>query len=103
MTSPSPPGSSYSREVLPDGTVCLKAPRSWFRFRRLRPGVVLISAGGNDAGQFETAPMDELREDLSRFAPIELFFDASDVFSVGTPATDAWTDFLASNRSALKG
>ena len=102
MMTPAPPATGYSREVLPDGTVCLTTAHGWFRIRRLRPGVVLVGAGGHDRGQFELAPMDELREDLSRYAPIELFFDASDVFSVGTPATDAWTDFLAANRSALK-
>jgi hypothetical protein len=99
MTSISIPGM---REVLDDGGVRLKAGKAWFVFYRLRPGVVLVCAGGDDRGELGWAPMDELREDISRFAPIELFIDGADVDGVTAAASDKWTDWLGANRAAIK-
>jgi hypothetical protein len=53
---------------------------------------VIIQSSGRDKGQLGAAPFDEMAEDLSRFAPIELFIDAGHVISAVVPAQDAWTD-----------
>ena len=91
-----------TREVIEDGAVRLSAGNAWFIIHRLRPGVVLMRAGGLDRGELGWAPMDELREDLRRFAPVEIFIDGADVDAVTAAASDKWTDWLGTNRAAIK-
>jgi hypothetical protein len=89
------------REVI-EGGVRLSAGKAWFAFYRLRPGVVLVCAGGADRDDLGWAPMDELREDLVRFGPVELFIDGSDVNAVTTASSDKWTEWLAGNRERIQ-
>lgn len=91
-----------TRQVLDDGGVRLSGPKTWFVFYRLRPGVILVSAGGPDRDELGWAPMDELREDLTRFAPIELFIDGADVSGVSPAASEKWTEWLGTNRTSIK-
>ncbi len=91
-----------TRQMLADGGLKLCAGKAWFVFYRLRPGVILVTAGGADRGELGWAPMDELREDLSRFAPIELFIDGSDVSGVTAAASDKWTEWLRQHRAGIK-
>jgi hypothetical protein len=90
------------RHVLSDGTVSLKSGKCEFRYHRPRPGVVLIGIAGHDTGQFGTATMDELREDVVRYAPIELFIDMGAAHGPVLPVQEAWTDWFSHHRSALK-
>src|SRR5262249_38633522 len=62
----------------------------------------LVNAGGLDRGELGWAPMDELREDLTRFAPIELFIDGADVNGVTAAASDKWTEWLSQHRASIK-
>ena len=93
---------SFKREALEDGAVRLSSERCRFTYRRLRPGVVSLLIEGQDRGEFGTAPMDELREDLSRYAPVELFIEMDDATGAIVPVQEAWTGWFSENRSALK-
>jgi hypothetical protein len=91
-----------AREVLEDGGVRLRGGKAWFVVYRLRPGVILMNAGGLDRDDLGWAPMDELREDLTRFAPVELFIDGADVNGVTAAASDKWTEWLGKHRTEIK-
>lgn len=93
---------SIKRETLEDGSVRLASERCSFTYQRPRPGVVFILIVGNDKGEFGTAPMDELREDISRYAPIELFIEMDEVTGANLPVQEAWTEWFSHNRPALK-
>jgi hypothetical protein len=94
---------SFRRETLEDGSVRLSSERCSFTYQRPRPGVVFLRISGDDKGEFGTAPMDELREDLSRYAPVELFVEMDDSTGANLPVQEAWTEWFSRNRSALKG
>ncbi|PTL76760.1 hypothetical protein [Vitiosangium sp. GDMCC 1.1324] len=93
---------SFKREALEDGTVRLSSERCSFIYQRPRPGVVHMRIVGSDKGEFGTAPMDELREDLCRFAPVELFVEMDEITGANLPVQEAWTEWFSHNRSALK-
>jgi hypothetical protein len=90
------------RETLEEGSVRLSSEQCSFTYQRPRPGVVFIRIVGNDKGEFGTAPMDELREDISRYAPIELFFEMDEATGANLPVQEAWTEWFNHNRPALK-
>lgn len=90
------------RDVLANGSVKLSDGQCSFVYVRPRPGVVVIRISGYDHGQFGTQTVDELREDLSRFAPVELFVDVQDAQGPVIPVQEAWTEFFSQNRSRLK-
>lgn len=93
---------SFQREALEDGAVRLSSTRCGFTYRRPRPGVVFILIQGQDTGEFGSAPMDELREDLSRYAPVELFFEMDPATGANLPVQEAWTEWFSRHRSGLK-
>jgi hypothetical protein len=93
---------SFQRETLEDGSVRLESERCRFTFQRPRPGVVFLRIEGLDKGEFGSAPMDELREDLRRYAPIELFVEMDVSSGAALPVQEAWTDWFSANRSDLK-
>ncbi|AKI98391.1 hypothetical protein ATI61_12172 [Archangium gephyra] len=93
---------SFKRETLEDGSVRLSGGRCSYTYRRLRPGVVFIRIQGDDKGELGEAPRDELREDLSRYAPIELFFEMDESTGANLPVQEAWTAWFSGNRPALK-
>ncbi|PTL76759.1 hypothetical protein [Vitiosangium sp. GDMCC 1.1324] len=92
---------SFRRETLEDGAVRLSSERCSYTFRRLRPGVVYIRLTGDDRGEFDNAPRDELREDLRRYAPVELFFEMDETTGANLPVQDAWTEWFSHHRPAL--
>jgi hypothetical protein len=67
--------------------------------------VVLLRIVGAtlDAGELGTAPMDELRDDLARWAPVEVFVDASEAAGAVVTVQEHWAEWFARNRSGLKG
>jgi hypothetical protein len=93
---------SFKKETLEDGTVRLSSERCSFTYQRPRPGVVFIRIAGDDRGEFGPAPRDELRGDISRYAPVELFFEMDESTGANLPVQEAWTEFFSGNRPALK-
>ncbi|OJH35896.1 hypothetical protein [Cystobacter ferrugineus] len=93
---------SFQREEREGGEVRLKSERCTFIYWRPRPGVVVLRIVGEDRGEFGTAPMDELRGDISRYAPLELFIEMEDSAEARMPVQEAWTDWFNTHRSALK-
>lgn len=91
-----------TREVLPDGTVRLSAQGCSFTYNRPRPGVTLVRINGVDKGQFGQAALDELREDLLRHPPVELFVDTGPQASANLPVQETWTGWFRAHRSELK-
>ena len=102
MSSPPEGTLSVQRETLEEGAIRLSSGPCSFTFWRPRPGVVIMRIMGTDHGEFGTAPMDELREDIRRWAPIELFIEMADSAEARLPVQDAWTDWFNTHRAALK-
>lgn len=92
----------FQRETLPDGRVRLADKRASFTYERLRPGAMLVVATGADMGQFGTASLDEVRLELLRQRPVELFVDAQDVAVVAVAVSKEWTQFFSLNREHLR-
>ncbi|HYO72590.1 MAG TPA: hypothetical protein VEU33_41605 [Archangium sp.] len=93
---------SFKRETLEDGSVRLSSERCSFTYQRPRPGVVFMRIVGIDRGEFGTAPRDELRGDISRYSPIELFIEMDEITGANLPVQEAWTSWFSTNRPALK-
>ena len=86
-----------------DGVVRIWDETCSFTYWRPRPGVVYLRIEGKDRGQFGRVPLDELRMDLRRYAPVELFVDTHDpLVSANVEVQDMWTEWFRDNRSALK-
>ena len=90
------------REQLPGGRLTLSSNSCVFTYDRLRPGVMLVTISGIDNGQFGTATLDEIRLELLRNRPLELFVDASATLGVRAGVSKEWTDFFSLNRDHLK-
>jgi hypothetical protein len=94
--------SGVIREATADGQVRLSAEGCSFLFRRLRPGALLVVIVGNDKGQFGTSTLDEIRMELLRQKPLELFIDARDAVGAAVSVSDEWTQFFSTNREHLR-
>lgn len=92
----------FRREEDGTGGVRLVAEECTFIYRRPAPGVVHIQILGHDRGQFGTAVIEELSADLAAYAPVELFFDTTDVFLAVTSVSELWTKWISNNRASLK-
>jgi hypothetical protein len=94
----------FRRELLEDGVVRLMNERCSFTFRPLGTGVMLMQVSGHDTGELGSAPMDELRDYLSRHAPVELFIALGESGTTypNLSVQEAWTEWFSLNRSALK-
>jgi hypothetical protein len=93
---------AVQREVSADGEVTLTAGRCTFAFRRLAPDALLITIRGYDAGQFGASTLDEIRMELLRNRPIDVFVDARDAVGAAVGVSDEWTRFFALNREHLR-
>jgi hypothetical protein len=93
--------TSLQRETLPDGRLRLAAGNGSFTYERVRPGVLLVSVAGSDMGQFGTASLDEVRLEMLRQRPVELFVDAAAAQLVSVPVSKEWTQFFSLNREHL--
>ena len=56
----------------------------------------------NDRGQFGTRSLDEVRLEILRHRPLELFIDASEAVGATARVSDEWTQFFSLNREHLK-
>jgi hypothetical protein len=91
------------RQERVDGSVVLEAEGCRFRYWRPRPGVIVLRIEGRDRGQFGNAATDEMRADLVRYAPVELFVDTADpLVGAHVEVQDHWTEWFREQRSALK-
>lgn len=91
-----------SRQALPDDRWQLSAGKATFVFERLRPGALLLTISGIDSGQFGTTTLDEVRLEMLRSRPVELFVDAEAAVAVSVEVSREWTQFFALNREHLK-
>lgn len=80
----------------------LSAGAGTFTYSRPRPGVMLVTIAGIDSGQFGTTTLDEIRIELLRHRPLELFIDAVAAVAVTVEVSKEWTQFFALNRDALR-
>ena len=88
-----------------EGTVVVVGnERIRFTFRRPRLGLVVVQIVGSelDDGALGSAPMDELGRDLRRYAPVEIFIDASEAAGALVPVQEQWADWFAQNRASIK-
>ena len=90
-----------SRAVDSAGEVVLQAGSCRFAYRRLRPGSLLVTITGHDVGQFGTTTLDEIRLELLRHRPLELFIDARDAAGATASVSDEWTRFFSVQRARL--
>ena len=90
------------REQLPTGELKLSAGDCSFTYQRPRPGVLLVTITGSDRGQFGTATLDEIRLELLRNRPLEIFVDAAGATAVRASVSREWTQFFSLNREQLK-
>ncbi len=95
------PTNQMTRETLPDG-LRLTAGDCTFLYRRLRSGALLVVISGDDRGQFGNESLDELRLELMRHKPLELFVDARASVGVALSVSQDWTKFFSTNRENLK-
>lgn len=94
--------ADIQRTTLADGRVRMVAAKAEFIFERLRPGVMLVTVSGIDKGQFGTATLDEIRLEMLRQRPVELFVDAEAAVAISVDVSREWTQFFSLNREHLK-
>jgi hypothetical protein len=94
--------ADIQRKVLADGRVEMTSGKAGFTFERLKPGVLLVTISGIDKGQFGTATLDEIRLEMLRQRPVELFVDAEAAVAVSVEVSREWTQFFSLNREHLK-
>jgi hypothetical protein len=94
--------ADIQRKVLADGRVQMTEGKAEFVFERLKPGVMLVTVTGIDKGQFGTATLDEIRLEMLRQRPVELFVDAEAAVAISVEVSREWTQFFSLNREHLK-
>ena len=93
---------SIQRETLDGNTIRLSADRCSFTYRRLKPGIVLMTIAGNDHGQFGAAAIDEVNAEFERFGIVTLYVDTRAAAGPSTSVMEAWTAYFSANRSKLR-
>jgi hypothetical protein len=96
------PMSEIKRENLNGDTLRLSAGGCSFTYRRLKPGVLLMTIAGDDTGQFGTATLDEVNAEFDRFGTVTLFVDTLAAAGPSTSVMQAWTAYFSANRKKLK-
>jgi hypothetical protein len=91
-----------SRTVAESGEVRLSAGDCTFAYRRLKPGALLVTITGHDTGQFGTSSLDEIRLELLRNRPLDLFVDAREALGPSVSVSREWTQFFVLNRDQLR-
>jgi hypothetical protein len=91
-----------SRTVAESGEVRLSAGDCTFAYRRLKPGALLVTISGHDTGQFGTSSLDEIRLELLRNRPLDLFVDAREALGPSVSVSREWTQFFVLNREQLR-
>lgn len=94
--------ATVTRTVAETGELHLSADSCTFVYKRLRPGALLVTITGHDVGQFGTSTLDEIRLELLRTRPLELFIDAREALGPAVSVSREWTQFFALNRDQLR-
>lgn len=95
------PDNPITRETLADGHLRLTAGSCTFVFRRLPAARLLVKISGFDRGQFGTATLDEIRMEILRNKPLELFIDTREATGAAVSVSNEWTRFFSQNREHL--
>jgi hypothetical protein len=82
------------------GEVLLEAPHSVLRFRRPRPGLVVLVVTGKDVGEHGSSPFDELAKDAAD-GSFHLFVDARAARGVTIEVSSDWGRWLMQQRAQL--
>jgi hypothetical protein len=61
-----------------------------------------VVIAGLDNGQFGTTTLDEIRAEIGRNRPIDLFVDAREAVGAAVSVSDEWTRFFSAHRDDLK-
>ncbi|HSS39346.1 MAG TPA: hypothetical protein VLT58_11300, partial [Polyangia bacterium] len=93
---------SVTRTVASDGQVRLSAGGCTFDYRRIRPGALVVTIVGHDTGQFGTTTLDEIRLEMLRHRPVDLFVDAREALAPPISVSTEWTRFFSMNRDQLR-
>jgi hypothetical protein len=93
----------FTRTIDARGTVLLAGGGGSIEVVRPVPGVAVVTLRGHDRGDFGSAVFDELRADVVRYPPIELFIDLSTSTGATVAVQDQWSAWFAANRPALRG
>lgn len=104
MKSGMPKKDSAPKEVkkeIADGRISLSCGGCVFLYRRPKPGVLHVVVTGLDSGQFGTTTLDEIRAEIERQSPLELFVDAREALGAAVSVSDEWTRFFSTHRSGL--
>ena len=80
--------------------VVLEAPHSELRFRRPRPGVVVLVVTGKDVGEHGASPFAELAKDVAG-GGFHLFVDARAARGVTIEVSSDWGRWLMQQRAHL--
>jgi hypothetical protein len=95
------PDIIVKKEIV-NGEIRLSAGNCAFVFRRPGPGFLHVVITGLDNGQFGTTTLDEIRAEIGRNKPIELFVDAREAVGAAVSVSDDWTRFFSAHRDDLK-
>jgi len=93
---------AVTRTIAETGELQLSADGCTFVYRPLRPGALLVTITGHDTGQFGSSTLDEIRLELLRNRPLELFVDAREALGPAVSVSREWTRFFVLNRDQLR-
>jgi len=82
------------RRVETSDGVRLSGDRCTLEMRRLKPGAVVLTITGDDAGELGAAPHEELDKEIARYGPLDLRVDARGTTGVGPGVAAGWTEFI---------
>jgi hypothetical protein len=89
------------KKISSTGNVEITSGKCTFVFDRIRPGLLLVTISGMDKGQFGSTVLDEIRFELVRHSPLELFIDAKNAIGATVDVSQEWTRFFSRNRTQL--
>lgn len=92
----------HQREIQTDGTIALRGTRCAFVYRRVRPGVLLVTITGDDEGELGMAPLHEIDAEIARHAPLSLYVDTRAARGAATRVSEDWTAWFTTNRKNLR-
>jgi hypothetical protein len=90
------------REILAADQVRLSVDRCSYTFHRLRPGVLLITAAGQEYGELGRAAIGEVAVEAALHPPIRLFFDLAALSHVTNSVSEDWTGWFRSNQACIR-
>lgn len=102
MAASDSPTLQLRRDIVASDTMRLSTGGCSFTYRRLKPGVLLLTIIGDDLGHFGSATLDELNAEFDRFGSMSLYVDAQAAEGPATEVMEAWTAFFASNQKKFK-